>query len=152
MFHRFSLTTNPTWWKIKGGVMRGRVYHIEVDTKWLSFCKWHFEIHYLVSELLYFFFQISRRFVSKGRIDNKPALYIWSNDKLVYWGIYAWLGLDELYRREDSMIYYEWCLEEITCFREKLCTWLVFWCVLLSFCSYRTYPHPMRLLTIQSTL
>ena len=66
-----------------------------------------------------FFFQISRRFVSKGRIDNKPALYIWSNDKLVYWGIYAWLGLDELYRREDSMIYYEWCLEEITCFREK---------------------------------
>ena len=47
----------------------------------------------------------SLEFVPKGPIDNKPALVqimawrqaiIWTNDGLVYWCIYASLGLNEL--------------------------------------------------------
>ena len=76
-------------------------YHIETMTKWTSFRRWYFQMHFL-NENVWILLKISMKFVSKIRINNISALvrcqaFIWTNDGLCCRRIYASLGLNELY-------------------------------------------------------
>ena len=70
-----------------------------------------------LNQNIYILIQISLKFVPKGPINNIPALVqimarrrpgaiIWTNDGMVYWRIYASLGLNELtWDLEVMMVY-----------------------------------------------
>ena len=47
--------------------------HIEAETKWPPFCRWHFQMHFLEWKCMKFN-KISHKFVSKGPITNIPTL------------------------------------------------------------------------------
>ena len=42
--------------------------------KWLSFCRWHFQMHFPQWKLLYFDFDFTE-FIAKGSINNNPSLF-----------------------------------------------------------------------------
>ena len=46
--------------------------HIESETKWMPFRRWHFQVHFL--ENVWVPVKISLKFVPKGAINNIPAL------------------------------------------------------------------------------
>ena len=85
------------------------IKHIEAETRWPPF-SWHYQTHFF-NESVWILTKISLKFVPMGPIYNIPALVlimalaptrrqaiIWTNDGLVYWRIYAPLGLNELMR------------------------------------------------------
>ena len=75
-----------------------KMFEFQIKFNWILFLR----VNVWISN------QISMNFVSKGQIDNIPAsarimawcltgkLFIWTNDDLLYWRIYASLGLNEL--------------------------------------------------------
>ena len=48
-------------------------YHIEAETKWPPFRRWHFHMHFLECKGMNFN-SISLKFVPRGQINNTPAL------------------------------------------------------------------------------
>ena len=83
-------------------------YHIEAKTKWPAFCKRHFPVHFLEWKFVYFdlnFTEVSSQWCNYQQasigFDNGLGLNMHqaifgSNDGLVYWCIYASLGLNKL--------------------------------------------------------
>ena len=84
------------------------VWHIEAETKWTTFSRQHFPM-YFFNENIWISNTVWRNVVRKDFIDNNTALvqimawhrsgdkpYSWTNGGLVYWGIYASLGLNGL--------------------------------------------------------
>ena len=82
---------------------------IEVETKWLRFCRRYFQCHFLEWKLLYFFSlnfteicyqRPNWQYTSIGSDDGlapiKRQNILWTNDGLVYCRIYVSFGLEEL--------------------------------------------------------
>ena len=106
-------------------------YHNEAERKWLPFCRQHFQTYFILWKFLFLDSNLPK-FVPKGPIDdnlglvqtialhrtgNKP--FIWTNKGLaiVYWCIYASLGLDELsqLKREYICGIYSWFYFALFC-------------------------------------
>ena len=88
-------------------IMNLLLYHIEAETKWLPFSRWHFQMHFLELQSLYFdgnFIEIC----SPG--SNQQYSSIGSDYGLIKWCIHASLSLSELNctkaSLEDSSIVY----------------------------------------------
>ena len=68
-----------------------RSWYTEAGPKWMTFRRWHFEIHFLVGILLYFEITITQKLVPKSTINNKPALFLiiaWHQTGHVHWCTY----------------------------------------------------------------
>ena len=57
--------------------------HIEAWIKWLTFWRWHFQVHFVVCKIIVFWLNFSLTFVWKGSVNVKSVLvqvmaHVWS--------------------------------------------------------------------------
>ena len=72
-------------------------YHIEARTKWLPFCRWHFQINFVWK--LFSFYSNFTEVCPKGLIHNKPAIVQIIKNRLAlnrWQAIITWMN-DETY-------------------------------------------------------
>ena len=90
--------------------------HIEAKTKWPPSHRRYFQIHFLEWKLLdfkWYFIEMCSLWSNwqnvtissdNGLVLNRRQAIIWTNEDLVYWRIYASLGLSELTHRDKFTV------------------------------------------------
>ena len=87
-------------------------YHIEAETKWLSFYNWlfqlfHFNLNFTVHLKYVTKLPIdfkSELVMSNGLASNRQQAIIWTNGGLVHWSIYASLSQIEFFIERTACI------------------------------------------------
>ena len=102
-----------SWWK-SGGIA---YKHMEAATRWRPFRRWHFQTQLLkwksmnlieISLKLLLSVQLTKS--DNQFVPNRRQVIIWTNGGLVYWCIYASLGLNKLRSGDAGEILMYWVI------------------------------------------